>query len=150
MITVSEPFGLVPEEFHDKSQIWYDCPGLFEWWVKKHKLPYSDEYLEKCIDLLATYVAKFLVRTQEHYESRFAFIRTCSSSLKRKKDHTHARILERAADISGISIELLPRRDWVAEVVGSRGKFAWDMYGVAHPLAQEFLFDFLNNGGLKE
>jgi len=36
LITISEPFGLVPSEFYNTSFTWYDCPGLFEWWCKKH------------------------------------------------------------------------------------------------------------------
>ena len=149
LVTVSEPFGLVPEELYEKFQVWYDCPGLFEWWVKKHKLPYSDKYLEKCIEILATCISKFLIRTEDYYRGRLAFIRTFSSSLKRKKDHTHVRILERAVELSGIDIEILPDKNWVTDIVSSRGRFAWDMYGVAHPKAQNFLLDFLNNGGMK-
>lgn len=149
LVTVSEPFGLVPEEFYDKFQIWYDCPGLFEWWCKKHKLSYQEIYLEKCIEILAKRVAEFLIRTRKHYTSRVAFVRTLSSNLERKKDHTHARILEKAAKLSGIPLRILPSKRWVTRVVGSRGKFAWDMYGVAHPITQRFLLNFLNNGGLR-
>jgi hypothetical protein len=91
-----------------------------------------------------------LIRTREHYKSRVAFVRTFSSNLERKKDHTHARILEKAVELSGISVRILPSKRWVRRVVGSSGKFAWDMYGVAHPIAQQFLLNFLNNGGLRE
>ena len=149
LVTVSEPFGLVPEEFYDKFQIWYDCPGLFEWWCKRHKLAYSEIYLEKCIEILANRVAEFLIRTREHYTSRVAFVRTFSSNLERKKDHTHARILEKAVELSGIPVTILPSKRWIMRVVGSSRKFAWDMYGVAHPIAQRFLLNFLNNGGLR-
>jgi archaeosine synthase len=46
--TISEPFGLVPEELYDTKTLWhnweddwYDCPGLFEWWCRKHGTRYS-------------------------------------------------------------------------------------------------------------
>ncbi len=150
VVTISEPFGLVPEEFFDQFPVWYDCPGLFEWWCKKHKLPYSDKYLERCIEFLAIPIANFLARTKKHYKGRLAFIRTFSSNLKRKKDHTHVRILERAIELSGVAIKILPDKSWVTDIVSSRGTFAWDMYGVAHPKAQNFLLNFLNNGGMKK
>src|SRR2546425_30016 len=36
LVTISEPFGLVPEEFYSAWSNWYDCPGLFEWWCDKY------------------------------------------------------------------------------------------------------------------
>jgi len=152
VITVSEPFGLVPEEFygrktewHDWQSRWYDCPGLFEWWCRRNSQPYQVEYVEKCIRILAEYVARFLTRiTQNGFNPRLVgFVRTYSSSLRVRRDHTHRRILELASRISGVKIELLPPKEVVAEIVAKRGRVAWDFYGVAHPLAQEYLLKYL-------
>lgn len=145
--TVSEPLGLVPEEFYGDSQgfLWYDCPGLFEWWCKKFGQKYEEEFVEKSIDVLASYVAKFLKRVGEKgvYEKIVAFVKTYSSSLHLKKDHTHRRIIEKAKEISGVDIEILPPRRLVAKIVALRGRFAWDVQGISHPIAQEYLFNYL-------
>ncbi|MEM3905777.1 MAG: DUF5591 domain-containing protein [Nitrososphaerota archaeon] len=145
---VSEPFGLVPEEFigkktqwHDWEKSWYDCPGLFKWWCDKYNQPYSEDFLDKSIELLAGYLAKFFKKANDErsYEKIIAFIRTYSSNLEKKKDHTHRRIVERAAEIANVNIEILPPPSVVANIVRKKGRFAWDMYGVAHPMAQQYL-----------
>jgi archaeosine synthase len=153
VLTVSEPFGIVPEEFygkrtkwHDWKNRWYDCPGLFEWWCRRHNQPYSKEYLEKSIDLLAYYVAKFFERLKEEDPPPpkiVAFVRTFSSTLKVREDHTHRRIIEKAAKISNLDVEILPSEELVSRIVSSKGRLAWDLYGVAHPLAQEYLLQYL-------
>lgn len=152
LVTISEPFGLIPEEFygkkndwHDWEDIWYDCPGLFEWWCRKYGQSYSKEYLEKCIRILATYVAKFFIKAKvrRSYSKIVAFVRTFSSGLKTKDDHTHRRIIESAARIAKVHVDLLPPKHIVAEIVLKRGRFAWDMYGVAHPIAQDYLLKYL-------
>jgi archaeosine synthase len=152
LVTISEPFGLVPEEFydeknrwHDWKNEWYDCPGLFEWWCDKHKQAYSDEYLEKSIECLSTYVAKFLIKakTKGCYEEMIAFVRSYTSELQIKKDHTHKRIIERASEIANVRIEILPDKHLVSRIVRRRGRMAWDMYGVAHPIAQAYLLRHL-------
>lgn len=148
VITISEPFGLIPQEFyysrndwHDWETFWYDCPGLFEWWCKKYGQPYSREYLEKCIELLASYVAKFLtkLKNKNRHSKIIAFVRTFSSSLNIKHDHTHRRIIEIAMNIANVKVNLLPPKRVVAKIVSDKGRLAWDMYGVAHPLAQNYL-----------
>jgi len=152
LVTISEPFGLVPEEFynkklawHDWGSSWYDCPGLFEWWCKKYRQPYSKEYLEKCVQILASYIAKFLERAKfmERYSKIIGFVRTYSSRLNLKADHTHRRMLELANEISRVEIDLLPPKEIIAEIVSKRGKVAWDLYGVSHPIAQDYLFNYL-------
>jgi len=152
VITISEPFGLVPEEFygknvvwHDWSNCWYDCPGLFEWWCKQHGQPFSKEYLDKCVQILASYVAKFLMKAKamKSYSRMVAFVRTFSSNLQAKDDHTHRRIVESAAKIAKVAVDVLPTREVVSKIVLERGKFAWDMYGVSHPIAQEYLLNYL-------
>lgn len=148
VVTVSEPFGLVPEEFygknngwHDWENSWYDCPGLFGWWCKKYGQPYSKDYLEKSIEILAKYVARFFIKAAD---SRIiAFVRTFSSSLEVRDDHTHRRIVELAAEIAGVQVDILPPKELIAEIVSKRGRFAWDMYGVAHPIAQDYLLNYL-------
>jgi archaeosine synthase len=158
VVTISEPFGLVPEEFygkevpwHDWSNSWYDCPGLFEWWCKRHGQPYSREYLEKCVQILASYVAKFFKKAKalKSYSKMIAFVRTFSSGLEVRADHTHRKIVELAANAAGVTIELLPPKEVVAEIVSKRGRLAWDLYGVSHPIAQEYLFNYLE-GLLKD
>jgi len=160
LMTISEPFGLVPEEFygnktpwHDWKNDWYDCPGLFEWWCNKYFQPYEREYVEKSIEILSEYVAEFFkkIKKQKCYSKIVAFVRTFSSNLQIKHDHTHRRILERAAQIANIKMDLLPDKKLVAEIVRKRGRLAWDMYGAAHPIAQDYLLNYLkkNLGGIK-
>lgn len=160
VMTISEPFGLVPEEFygkrtkwHDWENDWYDCPGLFEWWCKRYSQPYERKYVEKSIEILSEHIAEFFKKVKEKkcYSKIIAFVRTYSSTLQKKYDHTHRRILERAAQIAGIKIDLLPGKDVIAEIVSKKGRLAWDMHGVAHPIAQEYLLNFLekNLGGVK-
>jgi archaeosine synthase len=152
LVTISEPFGLVPEEFyesknewHDWKNEWYDCPGLFKWWCDKYNQPYSYDYVDKCIEYLAGHVARFLlkVKSKKCYSKIIAFIRTCTSKLETKNDHTHRRIIERAAEISKVHVEILPKSSVVSKIVRINGRMAWDMYGVAHPLAQEYLLQYL-------
>lgn len=145
IMTISEPFGLVPIEFCNESFTWYDCPGLFEWWCNRHKIDYDEEYLNKSIDLLADCVGESLRRalTDFGYEEIVGFVRTHTSSLDLRKDHTHRRILERVSEKFGIDIKLLPSKSVVKKVVRNRGRFAWDMYGPGHPIAQETLLRYL-------
>jgi len=152
LVAISEPFGLVPEEFfgkrtewHDWKNDWYDCPGLFEWWCDQHGQPYSREYLDRSVEELATYVARFLKKAKKRrsYSKIIAFVRTYSSNLKRKHDHTHRRIIERAAASARVNVELLPDQRVISNIVRKSGRFAWDMYGVSHPIAQRFLIQRL-------
>jgi archaeosine synthase len=152
IVTISEPFGVVPEEFygvktlwHDWESDWYDCPGLFRWWCDKYHQEYEPKYADKCIDFLAEKVASFLrnADSEKCYSKKIAFVRSYSSQLKKASDHTHRRILEKACEISKTELVILPTLDVVSELVKSRGRFAWDMYGVSHPLAQEYLLSYL-------
>lgn len=149
VVTISEPFGLVPEEFygtrtrwHDWKNDWYDCPGLFEWWCKKYERPYSEQEANQCIEILAHNVALFLrkVKTKKRYKKIVAFVRTYSSNLKKTHDQTHRRIIERAAEISNVKLQLLPSRALISRIIRKNKSYAWDMYGVSHPQAQEYLF----------
>lgn len=152
LVTVSEPFGLVPEEFyekktkwHDWKNEWYDCPGLFEWWCNKYNQAYSKEHVDRCIELLAMHVAGFLrkAKARRCYSRIIAFVRTYTSQLKTRRDHTHKRIIERAAEIADIDVEILPDRDLISGIVKNKGRMAWDMYGVSHPMAQEYLLKYV-------
>lgn len=127
--------------WHDWENSWYDCPGLFQWWCDRNNQPYSQDFLDKSIELLAGYLAKFFkkARDERYYEKIIAFVRTYSSNLEKKKDHTHRRILEIAAEIANVNIEILPPPSVVVNIVKKKGRFAWDMYGVAHPMAQQYL-----------
>ena len=149
VVTVSEPFGLVPEEFygkktrwHDWRNDWYDCPGLFQWWCRKHGTHYSQEEAEESIQILAGYVALFLkkVESKRRYKRIIAFVRTRSSGLKKTRDQTHRRILEQAASMSGVKVQMMPRPKLVSRIVKESGPYGWDMYGVAHPKAQDYLY----------
>jgi len=152
VVTISEPFGLVPEEFyststrwHDWKDDWYDCPGLFEWWCRRYKRPYSEEEADQCIEILAQSVALFLrkVKSKRRYKKIVAFVRTYSSTLKETRDQTHRRIIERAAAIARVNVELLPDQKVISNIVRKSGRFAWDMYGVSHRIAQRFLLEQL-------
>ena len=146
LVTVSEPFGLVPEEFYGKKSAWfnwkdewYDVPGLFEWWVRKYNLPYEREYVDKSIEAISLSISEYLKRTRDHYASRIAFIRTYSSTLRQKRDHTHRRMIENAVKMSKLEIKMLPTKSMIKSIVDQHGRFAWDMYGVSHPEAQRYL-----------
>ncbi|MCD6357359.1 MAG: DUF5591 domain-containing protein, partial [Thermoproteales archaeon] len=137
LVTVSEPFSLIPEDFYGKKtqeynwdDEWYDVPGLFEWWVKKNGLPYEREYLDKSIKIIAENIAKYLEKTKNLYKVRIAFVRTYSSALEKKDDHTHRRMIELASKISGVKVKILPSKYLVKKIVKKHGKFAWDMYGI--------------------
>jgi archaeosine synthase len=152
VFTISEPFGIVPEEFygkkskwHDWKNRWYDCPGLFKWWCRKNNQPYSKEYVEKSIDILSYYVAKFFekVKKKENSIKVVAFIRSYSSSFKVSEDHTHRRIIEKAARVSGLNVKILPTKKMIYNIIVNHGRYAWDMYGVAHPMAQSYLLKYL-------
>jgi archaeosine synthase len=143
---------LIPQEFYGKNTKWhnwkngwYDCPGLFEWWCRKHNQPYSKEDLEKCIHILASYVAMFLkkIESKKCYSKIIAFVRTYSSQLKERDDHTHKRIINIASKISGVKVDLLPSKEIVEDIILKHGRLAWDMYGVSHPIAQKHLLNYL-------
>jgi archaeosine synthase len=152
VITISEPFGLVPEEFfgkkikwHDWKNSWYDCPGLFEWWCKRYGQPYEKEVADECIEILAFHIAQFLKKAKEQrcYSRIIAFVRTYSSQLEIKNDHTHRRIIELAAKLADVQVDMLPPKHIVANIVSKKGRFSWDMYGIAHPNAQRYLLNYL-------
>jgi hypothetical protein len=52
-------------------------------------------------------------------------------------------MLELANEISRVEIDLLPPKEIIAEIVSKRGRVAWDLYGVSHPIAQDYLFNYL-------
>jgi archaeosine synthase len=152
--TISEPFGLVPEEYYKKKSAWhnwrddwYDCPGLFEWWCKKYGQQYSFEEADECISILADKIALFLtkVEAKRRYKKIVAFVRTYSSNLEKTRDQTHRRILERAVEQSRVNVEMLPTKRLINRIVRDGGKFAWDMYGVSHPEAQDYLYGQLRH-----
>lgn len=146
IMTISEPFGLVPEEHYSKFK-WYDCPGLFEWWCNKYGQEYDKEYLDKSIELLADVIGQYLTKAKKKkfYKKIIAFVRTYSSNLESKHDHTHRRMLELAAKKYKLKIEILPTRRQIKKLVEKNGNFAWDMYGVAHPIMLKKLVKKLEN-----
>lgn len=146
VVTVSEPFGLVPEEFYGKKtewhnweNDWYECPGLFEWWCRRHHQPFDHSVFRKCIEILSSYVAKFLEKTRNRYKARIAFLRTYTSRLKRSCSHTHFMIIREASRKAGVKVEIHPSRKVVRSIVERYGRCAWDFYGVSHPYAQAYL-----------
>ena len=150
VVTVSEPFALVPEEFYNKNSKWhnwkddwYDCPGLFEWWCRSHGEPYDRYYVEKCLDIISNVVASFLKRLKAYHLlkdlSLIGFVKTYSSSLRITLNNTHRIILERAMKKSNTSIILLPTKSFVKSLIKRKGRVAWDFYGVAHPESQKYL-----------
>jgi len=145
LVTISEPFGIIPEEFYDQFSSWYDCPGLFPWWCNRYGQPYNEKKAMECIDILAHYIACFLRKAMKMgtYKHIIGFVRTYSSSLRVHSGLTHRLMLEKASKIAGVSVELHPSADLVRRIVKTRGKAAWDLYGVAHPLAQEYLLKLL-------
>jgi len=152
LVTISEPFGLVPEEFYGKNTPWfdwssmgYDCPGLFRWWCDKYKQPFNKEYFDKSIEILAEAIADYLRKAKKmnSYSRYIAFVRTYSSNLQIKEDHTHRKIIELASRKAKLNVELHPPKKIVKEIVRKKGRLAWDLYGVSHPIAQEYLLRLL-------
>jgi len=148
LVTISEPFGLVPEEFygvksdwHDWENDWYDCPGLFEWWCNKYNYEYDQTKADEALDILSDYIADFFIKVDKMgiYKKKIALVRTFTSSLVQKRDHTHRRMLEKAVKKSGTELEVIPSKNMVNKIVTERGSFAWDMWGVAHPMIQNRL-----------
>jgi len=150
ILTVSEPFALVPEEFYNKKTEWYDwengwydCPGLFEWWCKLKREPYDANIVKSCINLLSDVVAGFFKRLKsKRYLNNIrlvGFVRTYSSSLKVTLNNTHRLILEEASKKAGVSLVMLPEKEFVKNLIKRRGRAAWDFYGISHPLAQNYL-----------
>ena len=133
--TISEPFGLIPEEFAEDVPT-YDCPGIFSWWCSRQGQPDEPRFVERAIRELSLHTAPILERMEGCV---IAAIRTYSSGLQRKRDHTHFRILDLASQLSGRAIDFFPPKEIVSDVVTARGRFAWDRYGPAHPLVQEKL-----------
>ena len=133
VMTISEPFGLVPEEYYDNFQ-WYDCPGLFEWWCKKYDQDFDEKYLDKSLEILSDIIGKFLKKAKQKksYRKIIGFVRTYSSGLEQKHDHTHRRMLELASEKYNLKIEILPTKKQIRSLVNTNGTFSWDMYGVAH------------------
>ena len=132
--TISEPFGIIPFELGSKVPS-YDCPGLFEWWCKQNGEPFDKEYQDKSIEILAKYTSKLLNKL--HNSSKIALVRTYSSSLERRHDHTHFRILKRASELASEQITFIPNKQIVKKIIQNRGRYAWDRYGPAHPIVQE-------------
>ena len=140
VMTISEPFGLVPEEFYSQFQ-WYDCPGLFEWWCKKYDQEFNSDYLDKSLNILSDNIGQFLKKAQKRktYRKIIGFVRTYSSHLDQRIDHTHRRMLELASEKYELDIEILPKKSQIRSLVDERGTFAWDMYGVAHSIMLKHL-----------
>jgi len=145
LVTISEPFGIIPEEFYERFSSWYDCPGLFPWWCSRYGQPYDEKKAMKCINILAQYIACFLRKIVKKgtYRHIIGFVRTYSSSLRVHNGLTHRLMLKKASKIAGVTVELHPSADLVRRIVKTRGKVAWDLYGVAHPLAQQYLLKLL-------
>lgn len=145
IITVSEPYGLVPEEFQKGEISAYDCPGLFKWWCDKNNYDFDREAQDEAIQIIGGSIGGFFRRMidQDWYDHVIPFIRTYTSGLNRSSDHTHRRMLEYAISEADASIDLYPTKNMVEEVTQERNSFAWDMQGVAHPIVQEYLKDLL-------
>ena len=150
LVTISEPFGIVPEEFygkkcewHDWEASWYECPGLMPWWCNKYGQTYSVEIANECINILADYVAKFLIKAKCKYSHIIAFVRSFTSNLHITDGLVHRKILERASYRAAVPIKVLPPREIVSEIVEKSGRYGWDMQGVAHPIAQNYLLRYL-------
>ncbi len=141
LVTVSEPFGLVPQDFYHDGFSWYDCPGLFKWWCLRHGEPYDLEDLEKSIDILSSCIAGFLSRVVKRSSSQImiGFVRTMTSAFERHTDHTHFRMLKEASRKAKVDLEILPNKRVVNHIVQERGRLAWDYYGVSHPMALDYL-----------
>ena len=144
ILTVSEPFAIVPKEFHKSWMYWYDCPGLFEWWCRRYGIPYDNDIAREAIECLSEVIAKYLSRVAKRkYDYLVAFVRTWTSHLKGSEDHTHKRILMQASKKSGIPIRILPDKELIAKIVREHGHTSWDFWGVAHPTVQRLITDTL-------
>jgi hypothetical protein len=54
-------------------------------------------------------------------------------------------MIEKAAKIAKLNVKILPDKRLISRIVSLHGRLAWDMYGVAHPLAQKYLLKYLKS-----
>jgi len=141
LITVSEPFALIPYELYEKftkRNLWYDCPGLFKWWCSKHKLPYEKEYAIKALDILSAVIAKFLERTKHFYEERIAFVRIPYNGAPDYL-YTHYYLVKRASKISNVHVKIYPEKRFINKFIKRHSQRSWQFWGIAHRDSQEYL-----------
>lgn len=142
VITVSEPFGLIPYEFQDGLTWTYDCPGLFEWWCSTNDHPFCSRTQRQALHHLGDKIGGFLQRATdgEWYEKHIAFIRSYTGELNTSSDQTHRRMLDVAVDSSDAMVDIQPSKAVLGDLVAdSDGQMAWQMQGVAHTEMQDAL-----------
>lgn len=154
VVTVSEPFALIPYEFQDGLTWTYDCPGLFEWWCSTNDEPFCARTQRQALQHLGNKIGGFLRRATNEgwYEEHVAFIRSYTGELNTSSDQTHRRMLEVAVDGSDAMVDVQPSKAVLGGLVAdSDGQMAWQMQGVAHTeiqdALQERLADALKTGG---
>ena len=72
IITLSDPLGLQPQEFHDfifnGQKIFYDNIGLFKTFNGFLNLEWDNESYNECIKILAEKVSSYFIRNKNSYE----------------------------------------------------------------------------------
>lgn len=123
-VTLSEPLGVVPEDFwgDDPANIFpqYDNPGLFKDtplqsgmmtkdWGKsplgsKREMPFDDQAYEKAIRKLGTVIGRFISNNSNHQFVSFV------EHANPKKMSSHSKMLDVAEQVSGIEIPRNPKK----------------------------------------
>ena len=72
IITLSDPLGVQPQEFHDfifdGQRIFYDNIGLFKTFNKFLNIEWDEENYNKCIKILTDWVSSYFIRNRNYYE----------------------------------------------------------------------------------
>jgi hypothetical protein len=123
-VTLSEPLGVVPEDFwgDDPVNIFpqYDNPGLFKDtplqsgmmtkdWTKsplgsKREMPFDDQAYEEAIRKLGTVIGRFISNNSNHQFVSFV------EHANPKKMSSHSKMLDVAEQVSGIEIPRNPKK----------------------------------------
>lgn len=123
-VTLSEPLGVVPEDFwgDDPANIFpqYDNPGLFKDtplqsgmmtkdWAKsplgsKREMPFDDQAYEEAIRKLGTVIGRFISNNSNHQFVSFV------EHANPKKMSSHSKMLDVAEQVSGIEIPRNPKK----------------------------------------
>lgn len=123
-VTLSEPLGVVPEDFwgDDPANIFpqYDNPGLFkdtplqsgmmtQGWQKsplgsKREMPFDEEAYQKAIQKLGTVIGKFIRNNSDHEFVSFV------EHANPKTTSSHSKMLDIAEQIAGMPIARNPKK----------------------------------------
>jgi len=145
ILTVSEPFGLIPYELQQGDFV-YDNPGLFRWWCKENDQQWDENAQQMALQILGEHIGGFLKRASENswYETELACVRHLTAQGNTSIDQTHRQMLETAESVANVDLTWLPTEDVVTTLTDERSAMAWQMKGVSHEVVQTELAKHLD------